>query len=200
MNRFESYFAFNAIVKTLATLRVKIAASRHVHQMYWSRLQGLKPPEERCPCKGLSALLPPRRLWRRGKKEMRVGKSTDTISSESIVRVVCGKQKAGCLSETEWGKQLLKFCDSVQERVLHGGVAFSPPRIALIRKNVGRVKTMEAESRQEAYRCLSSFENLADRVLIGRTAAYLRMCLTLFFRGTAMPFDAMAESFRCIKR
>lgn len=195
MNDFESYFAFKAIVKTLATLRVKIAARRHVHQMYWSRLQGVQSPEEWCPCEGLSALLPSRRLWRRGKKEMRVGKSTDTISSESIVRVVCGKQKAGCLSETEWGVRLLNFCDSTRERAFQGDMAFSPPRIALIRKDGGRVKTMKKKLRREAYRCLSSFENLADRVLIGRTAAYLRDVFDPLFSRGSYAFRSNSREF-----
>lgn len=194
MDRFERYFAFNAIVKTLATLRVSVAAKRHVHQMYWSRLQGLKSPKDRYPCDELSALLPPRRLWRRGKKEMRARKSTDTISSESIVRVVCGMQKAGCLPET-WGKQLLDFCDSARKRVLRGDVVFCPPRIALIRKNVGRVKTMEQESRKEAYRCLSSFENLADRVLIGRTSTYLRDVFDPLFSRHSYAFRRNGREF-----
>lgn len=195
MNRFESYFAFKVIVKTLATLRVKIAARRHVQQMYWSRLQGLKSPEERCPCEGLSALLPPRRLWRRGKKEARAGKSTDTISSEAIMRVALGMQKAGVLTETPWGTRLLEFCDSTRQRALHGDVAFCPPRIALIRKTGGRVKIMKKKSRKEAYRCLSSFENLADRVLIGRTAAYLRDVFDPLFSRCSHAFRSNGKEF-----
>lgn len=196
MNGFETYFSLKAIVKTLAAMRVKVASRRHVHQMYWSRLQIRERPEEKVPSDELSSLLPPRRMWRRGKKENRRGKAADAVSIDAIVRTVLGMHKAGTLAATPWGARLLAFCDSAREKALRGDVAFSPPRLVLVRKTPGRVETMrDEEEKKNSYRCLSSFGNLLDRVVIGRTAAYLRDTFDPLFSRCSHAFRRSGREF-----
>ena len=177
--KFDQYFSLYEIVKTLSALRVKVASLRHRYQMYWSRLllvdekgKELFPATE-IPSE-LDALLPPRRAWHRGKKESRKHQSGLRIASLSIVRTITGAEKSGTLTSSKWGQNLLNFYESVYSIVSQGEFCFSSPTIQLVRKGGGRVKTMDAGNKREAYRCISRFDKLEDRVILGKTATYLR--------------------------
>ena len=76
MMKFEQYFSLYEIAKTFSALRVRVASSRHQYQMYWSRLLLVDEdgnelfPATEMPSE-LDELLPPRRAWHRGRKELR---------------------------------------------------------------------------------------------------------------------------------
>lgn len=179
MMKFEQYFSLYEIAKTLSALRVKVASSRHRYQMYWSRLllvdekgKELSPAAE-IPSE-LDELLPPRRAWHRSTKELRKKQSALRIASLSIVRTITGAQKTGTLLSSEWGQRFSCFCDAVSTIVSHGEFCFVPPTIQLVRKGTGRVKTMDEDKKRGAYRCISKFDKLEDRVILCKTATYLR--------------------------
>lgn len=179
MIKFEQYFSLYEIAKTLSALRVKVASSRHRYQMYWSRLllvdekgKELSPAAE-IPSE-LDELLPPRRAWHRSTKELRKKQSALRIASLSIVRTITGAQKTGTLLSSEWGQRFSSFCDAVSTIVSREEFCFVPPTIQLVRKGTGRVKTMDEDKKRGAYRCISKFDKLEDRVILGKTAAYLR--------------------------
>ncbi|MDE3275389.1 MAG: reverse transcriptase domain-containing protein, partial [Verrucomicrobiota bacterium] len=96
------------------------------------------------------------------------------IASLSIVRTITGAQKTGTLLTSEWGQRFSSFCDAVSTIVSRGEFCFVPPTIQLVRKGTGRVKTMDEDKKRGAYRCISKFDKLEDRVILGKTATYLR--------------------------
>ena len=177
---FEQYFSFDDIVKVLCALRVRIASSRHKYHMYWDRLvlhdeaEKELEPKNKISEESITKLLPPRRLWRRGGKEARKGLSPDDVAALSIIRVISGMLKAGKIREAQWGRNLLAFSFDIQKTIMKGEITFSKPRLILVRKNTGRVKTMDENSRKSSYRCLSSFTDPKDRVILSKTATYLR--------------------------
>ena len=177
---FEKYFSFDDIVKVLCALRIRIASSRHRYHMYWDRLflhddAGKElEPKNKINEESITKMLPPRRLWRRGGKEARKGLSPDDVAILSIIRVISGMLKAGKLRDAQWGRNLLTFSLDIQKTITKGEITFCKPRLILVRKNSGRVKTMDKESRKSSYRCLSCFTNPKDRVILSKTAAYLR--------------------------
>ena len=202
--KFEQYFSLYEIVKTLSALRVKVASSRHRYQMYWSRLllvdeNGKElPPVEEVPSE-LDKLLPPRRSWHRSKKEARKKQSGLKTASQSIIRTVSGAQKSGTLALTQWGRNLSSFCESVSSVVSRGVFRFSSPTIQLVRKSRGRVKTMDENNKQSAYRCISKFDKLEDRVILGKTATYLRDVFDSEFLDCCYAFRRDGRKFSFVK-
>lgn len=176
---FEDCFSFYEIVKALCAIRIKLASARHSYQLYWSRLQivdsnGCDLSPDKKVCALVSQLLPPRRLWHRDRQEVRRHQSAASVAEQSILRIVMGMYKAGVLGKNLWGEKLLQFCNEVRFRVIHGDIKLNPPSLQLIRKNQGRVRTLEAKQQETAYRCISKFDSLHDRIILGRTAYYLR--------------------------
>lgn len=178
--KFIDYFSFYEIVKTLASLRVKDAAARHQYQLYWSRLQiegtadgADSSPASRIPS-AVSALLPPRRQWRRGSKDSRQKCGAAKATALSIVRIVTGLAKAGRLESSEWGQRLQRLHSRLLDLVAAPEIHLHKPTVKLIRKGTGRIDVMKAEKKKTAYRCLAKFDNLEDRILIGKTATYMR--------------------------
>ena len=178
--KLDDYFSLFEVVKMLSAWRVKTAATRHQYQLYWSRLRIERPsadedvsPAGQFPSEE-AALLPPRREWRRGRKDSRKTQSAAKISALSIIRTVSGYEKSGKLPMTSWGRQLLKFYEALRLSLLTGNVKLNPPTIKLVRKSIGRVDAMDEAKRQSAYRSLAMFRDLRDRILIGKTTTYLR--------------------------
>ncbi|MBP5543399.1 MAG: group II intron reverse transcriptase domain-containing protein [Kiritimatiellae bacterium] len=177
---FEQYFSFDDIVKVLCALRTRIASSRHRYHMYWDRLvlhddAGKElEPKSKISEESITKMLPPRRLWRRGGKEARKGLSQNDVATLSIIRVISGMLKAGKLKDSQWGRNLVAFAMDIQKTITIGEFAFRRPELMLIRKNTGRVKTMDEENKKSSYRCLSCFTDSKDRVILSKTAAYLR--------------------------
>ena len=201
--KFDEYFSFFEIVKTLSALRVKAAANRHRYQLYWSRLQIDKSetgedlsPVGRYPS-DVAALLPSRRAWHRSKKESRKKMSVAKVAALSIVRTVSGYEKSGRLLTTNWGKRLLHFCDEVRSVLSAATVKLSPPTIKLVRKNSGRVAVMDEKNRKSAYRSLAMFCDLHDRILIGKTTTYLRDIFDSELKDCCYAFRRNGKRFSC---
>ena len=198
--KFEQYFSLYEIVKTLSALRIKVASLRHRYQMYWSRLlivdgkgNELLPSEK--ISSELDGLLPPRRAWHRSRKESRKNQSSIRIASLSIVRTITGAQKSGVLKSSKWGQNLSNFCESVFSIVTRGEFHFSSPTIQLSRKGGGRIKTMDEDKKQGTFRCISKFDRLEDRIILGKTAAYLRDVFDLEFLDCCYSFRRNGRKF-----
>lgn len=113
-------------------------------------------------------LLPPRKFWSRPSLRERVrGISPKSVRRMAIRRRVLLEKKRGTLKSQVWGAKLLAFADEVRSRVFGGSMSFSPPKMISI------VKGVDATGRK-AYREVASFEELADRVILNLTTAYLR--------------------------
>lgn len=212
--KFEKYFSVYEIAKTLSSLRVKVASSRHCYQKYWSQLRILDEdgsellPEKKVPS-DIDKLLPSRRAWCREKKDIRKKHSSLKSAISSIVRVVMGAQKAGSLGKLEWGQRFLKFCEFVNAIVSRSEFSFSRPKIQLVRKGKGRVRTMDETKKRGMYRCISTFDRLEDRVILGKTATYLRdifdsefldCCYAFRRNGRKFSFQSAVEKLIAYRR
>lgn len=150
-----------------------------------------------------SKMLPPRRAWRRGNRESRHNLSAEEITINSIMREISAALAEGRLETETWGKNLLEFHNCLQRMVAQGNFTFEPPMLHLIRKNQGRIATKTDEAEKcESYRCLATFAKLNDRVIIGKTAMYLRDAFDPLLLNCCYAFrrDGRAFSFHSAVR
>lgn len=165
MTNLHDSFSFLSIVKVLATLRAKDAVLRHRGE-FAQRFFEEKLAESCCHgwSEALKCLLPPRRQWSRPRQRQRggIGTPKDRILRDSIYRKVQGIYAAGELDSVEWGRRLQSFVKEVQQRIGAAGLTFQAP-VLWIRK----------KSRSDKGRCISSYENLSDYVILALTNKYL---------------------------
>ena len=165
MKNLHDSFSFLSIVKVLATLRAKDAVFRHRGE-FAQRFFEEKRTESHCHgwSEELKCLLPPRRQWSRPKQRQRggIGTPKDRILRDSIYRKVQGIYTAGALDSVEWGCRLQSFVKEVQQRIGDASLTFQAP-VLWIRK----------KSRSDKGRCVSSYENLSDYVILALTNKYL---------------------------
>ena len=109
--------------------------------------------------------LPPRRQWARPGPKARDKKNTGQLQVASIMRCIRAHEKAGTLGATEWGGRLVHLVADVQRRVKERDISIAAPR-------KGKVPKLTVSGRRET-RDIAIFDDLADAVLLSRTAAYL---------------------------
>ena len=165
MSKLCDSFSFMAIVKVLATLRAKEAIFRHQDELtrrYFRIEQGESSVHSWSS--ELRQLLPSRRLWSRPRHEQRGGNRVpkDRILRDSIYRKVQGLYVAEKLDSVEWGCRLQAFVNDVKRRVEDDAIAFHEPKLWAKRK-----------ARSDKGRCISSYENLSDYVIMAITNKYL---------------------------
>lgn len=173
MQDYDSYFEILPIADALASIRVGTAMRRHDAHFYWQHLQGAASPLVAVP-RASEPYLPPRRQWSRPPEAQRISLSSEALAKRSIMRVVCGRQRAGSLAQEPWGVRLHEFTSDLQRRMLTGNFALHPPQPMLIRKTKGRLKTQAEAQRRNAYRALATYRDLGDRILLSQTTRYLR--------------------------
>ena len=165
MSTLSDSFSFMAIVKVLATLRAKEAIFRHqdeLMQRYFRIEQEESSVHSWSP--ELKQLLPSRRQWSRPRYEQRGGNGVpkDRVLRDSIYRKVQGLYVAGKLDSVEWGCRLQAFAKDVKCRIENDGLVFQEPKLWVRRK-----------SRSDKGRCISSYENLSDYVIMAIANKYL---------------------------
>ena len=165
MSNLRDSFSFMAIVKVLATLRAKAAVVRHRSQFEWRFFSDAQKELHVHDWRGgVECLLPPRRQWSRPKSKQRGGGKVpkERILCDSIYRKVHGIFVAGKIDSVEWGRRLQTFVNEVQQRIEHNRLTFHEPRLWLRKK-----------SRSDKERCISSYEDLSDYVILAITNKYL---------------------------
>lgn len=208
MKPLDDYFTLLDIARVLCRIRVRTASSRRKQSTYDKYLPKAtkEPPKsdkealdrrERKEADEafLASLLPPRRAWRRGNRASRKGQDSATIAEQSILRVVRAHSRRGTLGEQTWGARLLAFCEGIRGRLSDPEFAFCAPRLALLRKSVGRISAMDAKARKSAYRCLATFPELDERVILSRLSAYLRDALELELGPHCYAFRSNGETY-----
>ncbi len=154
-----------AIVKVLATLRAKEAIFRHQNELMrrYFRIEQEESSVHSWSAE-LKQLLPSRRQWSRPRHEQRGENRVPKgrVLRDSIYRKVQGLYVAGKLDSVEWGCRLQAFVKDVKRRIENDGLAFQEPKLWARRK-----------SRSDKGRCISSYENLSDYVIMAITNKYL---------------------------
>jgi len=173
---FEEYFAFEVIVRKLARMRAKLAVKRHSKQLVWRISEKAKNPAPQnadrrnvnadwpCDPNDICAYLPPRRYWVRERRSVRRDCPASRRTERAVIATIRKAQREG-LEKQPWGRNLLRLVDAVQRRIAQpSGITIAEPRIHLISKGNDRW----------AMRCLASYENVADRLILSCACDYMR--------------------------
>ncbi|MDY5954905.1 MAG: reverse transcriptase domain-containing protein [Kiritimatiellia bacterium] len=208
MNPLDDYFSLLDIARVLCRMRVRVASTRRkrcLYDKYFPKGSREQPKADKETVKKierkeaaeafLASLLPPRRAWKRDNRASRKGLDSATIAEQSIFRVVRAHSRRGTLGEQTWGARLLAFCEGIRGRLSDPEFAFSAPSLVLLRKSVGRISAMDETARKSAYRCLSTFPNLDERVILSRLSAYLRDALELELGAHCYAFRSNGETY-----
>ena len=78
-----------------------------------------------------------------------------------------------------WKDNLLALCRHIKKRIEGDDLLFERPRLHLLAKK---------GSGKGAFRCLATYENLADRIIIGRLAMHLRSVFDPQMRDNSYAF------------
>lgn len=159
---FSSFFSFDAVVHALARWRVRVVAKRRDQEFYAVHFAGEAMPADKVKC-DVAQYLPPRNAWRRPGYKFRRGSSSDELAVASILRTVYGFKKRGTLATVPWGRNLLGLLDALQARLAAGVFPLAEPNLLFREKAPG------------SYRCLASFGDLVDKLVIKGTTGYLKM-------------------------
>lgn len=182
---FEDYFSFEAVLRTLAAIRVHIAGRRHRRQFVWEIYSDMPHPLAGDPME-VDAFLPPRRLWRRPNRKNRKGLSSDGVWQAAIVRAAMGAKRRGMLEAEPWGRKLLALVASVQARLAADDFALDAPRVRAVPKPGTPVK----------HRAIVEYGRPEDRVILAQAAKYLRDAIDGEFRDESYAFRQVTPDRR----
>lgn len=183
MNTFETYFSERQIVKFLANKRAKAAKDVHDNQFLRNISRNARKPFDPKKREKLYKLLPYRNDWIRFRKEERKKYSNSkSLNAAQIERTVWRDHKKvlkGLQKEQEWHKRLFSLIEKINERALsnQNKVLSSPRPIPVVK-----------DEKNKTYRCISSFDNLVDQILISQTAKYLTDILDPLFEDCSFAF------------
>ena len=171
----------------LVRVRMKQAVKRHAQHFYWEmsdnqrrrnpvgqsqiRSRGIIPVENL----RVDDCLPGRRDWPRPSRRMRNGMSVEKAQELALTAYVMGLLGDGSCS-SPWKGNLQRLIETVLKRVESGEIVFHRPCLHLLEKG------------RDSFRCLSTFECLPDRVIIGRLAMYLREVFDPLMRANSYSF------------
>lgn len=160
---FDDYFGFDAIVRKLARMRVSAATTRNGDYMRWRLSEAAKAPELLHPTPA-SDYLPPRRYWVRLRQEQRVGLTAEQCNLRAIVATVRKARQTGLVNQP-WGRRLIELVDEVSRRISPGNrIEVGAPVLHLMPKAGDRW----------SMRCLASYANMADRLILSGASDYMR--------------------------
>ena len=163
-NVWTDYLTRNSLLRTLCRWRAESAWKRAPLQCLWSVVNGLEDPVSACP-DNISSYLPSRRQWIRiGTKERR--RIGENALIEMTVYRTARRMFTMCADEEERPEWINAF-ESLRNRIdslRHSPeITFHPPILHLIPKGKGSER-----------RCLASFDEVEDRLLLSKAALYLR--------------------------
>lgn len=158
---FDDCFSQREIVHALAVWRTRVLPHRHAASLRNELFSGIESPEEIAPSV-VSAFLPGRREWKRPALARRRGRNVGEIATAAIINAVRAREMAGTLCDCEWGRNLLSLCEEIRQRIGNRDFSLSTPVLHLRSKDGG------------GYRCLASYAEITDRLLLRGTVRYLR--------------------------
>lgn len=161
---FDDYFSLDEIARALAAWRARVLPRRHVASARQELFAGVKSPEKEAPS-DVAGYLPRRREWKRPGLARRRGLDGCEVATAAIVNAVRARQQAGTLGACEWGRRLLSLHAELRRRIAERDFSLSAPVLHLHPKDGG------------GYRCLASYADVVERLLLRGTARYLRRAL-----------------------
>ncbi|MBR3220956.1 MAG: hypothetical protein IKF72_01885 [Kiritimatiellae bacterium] len=160
-------------MKMLVRMRLRMAMKRHAQHFYRSISDRPKFCREinaqRLSVVGgddvdhlkVSDCVPGRRYWPRPRREVRASMDCDKAQENALVAKMLRDIEDDGLS-ADWKGNFLALSRRIRTRIDSGEISFKRPQLHLLEKG------------RNEFRCLATYENLADRIIIGRLATYLR--------------------------
>lgn len=169
----DRLFSIASIVRMLVRMRLRMAMKRHVQHFYCSisdrpqfgremSLQRLSVSGgDDVDCLKVSDCVPGRRYWPHPRREVRAASNCDKAQEDALIAKMLHDIEDDGFS-ADWKGNLLALCRQIRTRIDDDAISFKRPRLHLLEKG------------RNSFRCLATYENLADRIIIGRLATYLR--------------------------
>ena len=163
-----------SIVRMLVRMRIRMAIKRHSRHFYLSISDNPKfsqkqnVPRLAIASNGDGARLkvtdcvPGRRYWPHPRREIRQTSDGEKAQENALVAKMLRDIEDGGYASV-WKDNLLALCCHIKNRIEGDEIAFERPRLHLL-----------AKKGKGVFRCLATYENLADRIIIGRLATHLR--------------------------
>ncbi|OVE73935.1 hypothetical protein BVX94_02350 [bacterium B17] len=169
---YNEYFSEENIVNELIKIRIASARKRHEIE-FLNNISSLAPNSvEKIACPA-TKYLPPRRKWKRPRKQFRQLPNADKtpicrdkINAAAIRATIVSAKKNNNLDQYTWGSNLTTFIQEVRESIT-GSIKIENPEIFLQGKN----------REKKTYRPIAVYRSLKDRIVLSLTARYLREAL-----------------------
>lgn len=179
MKSFDDHFSEEAIIQELCRARIKLATNRHDAAFFHNIARtatpahGILPPD----WGHISIdIFPARREWHRFRPKHRASSQAAETNYHALYRAVLQLRREA--PPPQWAIRLQQTIDSIRQRVLSPKpFHFRPPTVIAVRK--------EPDGHQ--YRPLAVYP-LADKIIEGLTARYLRTNLDSALLGSCLAF------------
>jgi len=184
----ERLFSTASIVRMLVKMRMRMATKRHSKHFYRSisdnpRLSQKQDAPRRATASGgdvarlkVTDCVPGRRYWPHPRREIRLSSDCEKAQENALVaKMLRDMGDSGYVSV--WKDNLLALCCHVKNRIEGDEISFERPRLHLLSKKG-----------KGAFRCLATYENLADRIILGRLAMHLRSVFDSQMRDNSYAF------------
>ena len=179
----RDYLNENALLRVLCRLRAAVARKRTNAHWLWSVAKNLENPDVAI-ADATKGFLPGRRQWIRLPRKIRASFGETRTVEETIYRTarkLLAQKEDGDGRNGEWQKNFLGLVGDVQALAGSSVLRFHKPTLHLIPKKGGSL------------RCLASFDELAERLLISRAAVYLRDVFDSCLSRTCYAFRANGD-------
>lgn len=184
----ERLFSTASIVRMLVKMRMRMATKRHSKHFYRSisdnpRLSQKQDAPRQATASGgdvarlkVTDCVPGRRYWPHPRREIRLSSDCEKAQENALVaKMLRDMGDSGYVSV--WKDNLLALCCHVKNRIEGDEISFERPRLHLLSKKG-----------KGAFRCLATYENLADRIILGRLAMHLRSVFDSQMRDNSYAF------------
>lgn len=179
MRSFEDHFSDEAIIQELCRARITLATTRHDAAFFHNISESATPAHEIPPRdwgKISAEIFPPRRVWHRFRPKDRTGLQSANTSYRALCRAVLELRQQ--TPPPEWAAKLQRVIDGMRGRVLSARpFLLKAPTVIPVRK----------EPKGHNYRPLAIYP-LADKIIEGLSARYLRTNLDSSLLGSCMAF------------
>ena len=157
----SSFVTFDIVVRQLAKARVRAMSRRRQAEFSASWSKGERRTEGSSAC-AEADYLPPRNAWKRPPAAKRRHRQFYQIAEQSILRTVRGFRSAGALEGAAWGRRLLQLVSRLKRRIAESDYEFHRPKLILKRKDA------------VSFRCLASYADVEDKLVLNCLFSYLR--------------------------
>lgn len=162
--KWTDYLTRKDCLRVLCKWRADCVRKRAPLHWLWIAVKGLDAPVVSCP-DNISSFLPPRRRWMRLGSMARLRLGEDRLVVETIFRTAMRDLSLPDDSPDKpaWVNAFEQLMCTVNRLGSPSVVKFCKPTLHLVQKSKGSGR-----------RCLASFDNVPDRLLLSRAAMYLR--------------------------